>query len=146
MAAKKKKVSKTVSIQAPAGQANPSPPIGPALGQAGVAIMDFCNAFNDRTKDMDKGTPCPVIITVYEDRSFDFIIKTPPASYYIMKHAGLKKGSSNPSNEVAGTIKQSQIKQIAEAKMADLTANDINAAMKIIEGSARSMGVDVVEG
>lgn len=143
---KKKKVAKVVSLNAPAGSANPSPPIGPALGQAGVAIMDFCNAFNDRTKDMDKGTPCPVVITVYEDRSFEFIIKTPPATYFIKKHANLQKGSSTPSNDVAGQIKKSQIKQIAEAKMADLSANDIDAAMKIIEGSARSMGVEVVEG
>ena len=143
---KKKKVAKVVSLQVPAGAANPSPPVGPALGQAGVAIMDFCNAFNDKTKDMEKGTPCPVIISVYEDRSFDFIIKTPPASYYILKHSGLKKGSSNPSTEVAGTIKRSDIKKIAEAKMVDLSANDIDAAMKIIEGSARSMGIDVVEG
>ena len=143
---KKKKVAKVVSLQVPAGAANPSPPVGPALGQAGVAIMDFCNQFNDKTKDMEKGTPCPVIISVYEDRSFDFVIKTPPASYYIMKHAGLKKGSSTPSNDVVGKIKKSQIKQIAEAKMVDLSANDIDQAMKIIEGSARSMGVEVVEG
>ncbi len=146
MAAKKKKVAKVVSLQVPAGAANPSPPVGPALGQAGVAIMDFCNAFNDRTKDMEKNTPCPVIIQVYEDRSFDFVIKTPPASYYIKKHAKLQKGSSNPSQETAGQIKKSQIKEIAEAKMVDLSANDIDAAMKIIEGSARSMGVEVVEG
>jgi len=145
-AKKKKKVTKVVSLQVPAGAANPSPPVGPALGQAGVAIMDFCNQFNDKTKDMEKGTPCPVIISVYEDRSFDFIIKTPPASYYIMKHAGLKKGSSNPSTETAGQIKRSKIKEIAEAKMVDLSANDIGQAMKIIEGSARSMGVEVVEG
>ncbi len=146
MAAKKKKVSKVVSLQVPAGAANPSPPVGPALGQAGVAIMDFCNQFNDKTKDMEKMTPCPVVISVYEDRSFDFIIKTPPASYYILKHAGLKKGSSNPSTETAGQIKRSKVKEIAEAKMVDLSANDINQAMKIIEGSARSMGVEVVEG
>lgn len=143
---KGKRVAKVVSLQVPAGAANPSPPVGPALGQAGVAIMDFCNAFNDRTKEMEKNTPCPVIITVYEDRSFEFVIKTPPASYYIKKLAGLPKGSSNPSKEVAGKIKKSQIKTIAEAKMVDLSANDIDAAMKIIEGSARSMGVEVVEG
>ena len=143
---KAKKVAKRVSLQVPAGAANPSPPVGPALGQAGVAIMDFCNAFNDRTKDMEKGTPCPVLITVFEDRSFEFIIKTPPASYYIKKHAKLQKGSSNPSKEVAGQIKKSQIKEIAEAKMKDLSANDVKAAMKIIEGSARSMGIEVVEG
>jgi large subunit ribosomal protein L11 len=146
MAAEKKKVSKVVSLQVPAGAANPSPPVGPALGQAGVAIMDFCNQFNDKTKEMEKNTPCPVIISVYEDRSFDFIIKTPPASYYIKKFAGLQKGSSNPSKETAGQIKKSKVKEIAEAKMVDLSANDIDQAMKIIEGSARSMGVEVVEG
>lgn len=145
-AKKGKKITKVVSLQVPAGSANPSPPVGPALGQAGVAIMDFCNQFNDRTKDMEKGTPCPVNIRVFEDRSFEFDIKTPPASYFILKEAGLKKGSSNPSKEKAGTIKTSQIKKIAEAKMVDLSANDIGQAMKIIEGSARSMGVEVVEG
>jgi large subunit ribosomal protein L11 len=145
-AKKKKKVAKVVSLQVPAGAANPSPPVGPALGQAGVAIMDFCNAFNDRTKDMEKNTPCPVIITVFEDRSFEFVIKTPPASYYIKKFAKLQKGSSEPSKDVAGQIKKSDIKKIAEAKMVDLSANDTDAAMKIIEGSARSMGVEVVEG
>lgn len=144
--AKAKKVAKVVSLQVPAGAANPSPPVGPALGQAGVAIMDFCNQFNDKTKEMEKNTPCPVIISVYEDRSFTFVIKTPPASYYIKKKAGLPKGSSNPSKEVAGQIKKSAIKEIAEAKMVDLSANDIDQAMKIIEGSARSMGVEVVEG
>jgi len=144
--AKAKKVAKEVALNVPAGAANPSPPVGPALGQAGVAIMDFCNAFNDRTKEMEKNTPCPVVITVYEDRSFDFIIKTPPASYFIKKHVKLQKGSSNPSKETAGQIKKSQIKEIAAAKMVDLSANDIDAAMKIIEGSARSMGVEVVEG
>ncbi len=143
---KGKKVTKVVSLEVPAGAANPSPPVGPALGQAGVAIMDFCNAFNDRTKDMEKNTPCPVVITVYEDRSFEFIIKTPPATYFIKKHAKLQKGATNPSQETVGQIKKSQIKEIAKAKMADLSANDIEAAMKIIEGSARSMGVEVVEG
>ena len=143
---KGKKVTKVVSLQVPAGAANPSPPVGPALGQAGVAIMDFCNQFNDKTKDLEKGIPCPTVITVFEDRTFTFVIKTPPASYYILKHAGLKKGSSNPSKETAGKIKRSQIKQIAEAKMVDLSANDVQQAMKIIEGSARSMGVEVVEG
>ena len=144
--AKKKKITKAVSFQAPAGAANPSPPIGPILGQAGVAIMDFCNQFNDRTKDMEKGTPLPVKLRVFEDRSFEFDIKTPPASYYILKAANLKKGSSNPSKDVAGKIKKSQIKEIAQAKLVDLSAHDVNQAMKIIEGSARSMGVEVVEG
>lgn len=143
---KKKEVVKVVKLQVPAGAANPSPPVGPALGQAGVAIMDFCKDFNDKTKDMEKNMPCPVIISVYADRSFDFIIKTPPASFYIKKLAKLPKGSSNPSKEVAGQIRKSQIKEIAEAKMTDLSANDIDMAMRIIEGSARSMGVEVVEG
>ena len=143
---KGKKVAKVVALNVPAGAANPSPPVGPALGQAGVAIMDFCNAFNDRTKDMEKNTPCPVVITVFEDRSFDLIIKTPPASYYIKKFAKVQKGSSTPSQETAGQIRKSQVKEIAEAKMKDLSANDVNAAMKIIEGSARSMGIEVVEG
>lgn len=143
---KKKEVVKVVKLQVPAGAANPSPPVGPALGQAGVAIMDFCKAFNDKTKDMEKNMPCPVIISVYADRSFDFIIKTPPASYYIKKAAKLQKGSSTPSRETAGRIRKSQIKEIAEAKMVDLSANDIDMAMRIIEGSARSMGVEVVEG
>ncbi|PCH99965.1 MAG: 50S ribosomal protein L11 [Alphaproteobacteria bacterium] len=143
---KGKKVAKVVSLQVPAGAANPSPPVGPALGQAGVAIMDFCNQFNGETKEMEKNTPCPVIISVYEDRSFTFVIKTPPASYYIKKLAKLPKGSSNPSKEVAGQIKMSQLKEIAELKMVDLSANDIDQAVKIIAGSARSMGVEVVEG
>lgn len=143
---KSKKVAKVVSLQVPAGAANPSPPVGPALGQAGVAIMDFCNQFNDRTKEMERNTPCPVVITVFEDRSFEFVIKTPPASYYIKKLAKLQKGSSNPSKETIGQIKVSQLKEIAEAKMKDLSANDLDQAVKIIAGSARSMGVEVVEG
>ena len=141
-----KKVTGTINLIIPAGMANPAPPIGPALGQHGVNIKAFTDDFNAKTGDMEKGVPIPTVISVYEDRSFDFIIKTPPASYYIKKHAKLPKGSSNPSKEVAGKIKKSQIKEIAEAKMVDLSANDIDAAMKIIEGSARSMGVEVVEG
>jgi large subunit ribosomal protein L11 len=144
--AAKKKASGFIKLQIPAGAANPSPPVGPALGQHGVNIMEFCKAFNAKTQDMEKNMPVPVIITVYEDRSFDFITKTPPASFYIRKAAKLKKGASNPSKEVVGQVRQSQVKEIAEAKMEDLNANDINAAMKIIEGSARSMGVEVVEG
>ena len=140
-----KKVSGYINLTIPGGAASPSPPVGPDLGQHGVNIMEFCKAFNATTED-SKGIPIPVVITVYEDRSFDFIIKTPPASYYIKKFAGLQKGSSNPSKEVAGQIKKSKVKEIAEAKMVDLSANDIDQAMKIIEGSARSMGVEVVEG
>jgi large subunit ribosomal protein L11 len=141
-----KKVSGFIKLQIAAGAANPSPPVGPALGQHGVNIMDFCKAFNAKTQDMEKGMPVPVIITVYEDRSFDFVTKTPPASFYIKKAAKLPKGASNPSKEVVGQIRSSQVKEIAEAKKEDLNANDIEAAMKIIEGSARSMGVEVVEG
>lgn len=141
-----KKITGYIKLQIAAGAANPSPPVGPALGQHGVNIMDFCKAFNARTQDMEKGMPVPVVITVFEDRSFDFVTKTPPASYYIKKAAKLPKGASNPSKEVVGQIRTSQVKEIAEAKWEDLNANDIDAAMKIIEGSARSMGVEVLEG
>lgn len=143
---KKKEVVKVVKLQVAAGAATPSPPVGPALGQAGVAIMDFCKDFNEKTKDMEKGMPCPVIISVYADRSFTYIIKTPPAAYFIKKMAKLQKGAANPSRETAGKLRKSQIKEIAQAKMKDLSANDIDMAMRIIEGSARSMGVEVVEG
>ncbi|MAM34069.1 MAG: 50S ribosomal protein L11, partial [Alphaproteobacteria bacterium] len=144
--AKKKKVSGYISLQIPAGAANPSPPVGPALGQHGVNIMDFCKAFNAETESMEKGMPVPVKITVYEDRSFDFITKTPPASYLILKSIGQKKGASNPSKEVVGTITRKQLKEIAETKAKDLNANDTDAAIKIIAGTARSMGVEVAEG
>ena len=148
MAAPKKKgkeIAKTVKFQAPAGAANPSPPIGPILGQAGVNIMEFCNAFNDKTKDVEKMAPIPVVLRVYADRSFDFDTKTPPASYFIKKAAKLKKGSGTPSREVVAQLRPAQVKEIAEAKMVDLNANDIDAAMKIIAGSARSMGIEVLE-
>jgi large subunit ribosomal protein L11 len=141
-----KKIEGYIKLQVPAGSATPSPPIGPALGQRGVNIMEFCKAFNASTQEMDKGTPIPTVITVYADRSFTFITKTPPASFFIKKAAGLKSGSKEPGKISAGTITQSQIKEIAEAKMADLNANDIDQAMKIIAGSARSMGLEVVEG
>ena len=141
-----KKIDGYINLQVPAGTANPSPPIGPALGQRGVNIMDFCKAFNAATDKLEKGTPIPTKITVYADRSFTFETKTPPASFLIKKLAKLKKGSSAPGKESGGTIKTSQIKEIAETKMADLNANDIDQAMKIIAGSARSMGVEVVEG
>jgi len=140
-----KKVSGYINLTIPGGSANPSPPVGPALGQHGVNIMEFCKAFNAKTEEQ-KGIPIPVIITVYEDRSFTFVTKTPPASYFLKQAAKLKAGASNPSQEVVGKVRKSQVKEIAEAKMVDLNANDIDAAMKIIEGSARSMGIEVVEG
>ena len=141
-----KKIEGYIKLQVPAGTANPSPPIGPALGQRGVNIMEFCKAFNAATQDLEKNAPIPTTITVYADRSFTFTFKSPPASYMIKKAAKLKSGSSEPGKVVAGSIKSSQVKEIAEAKMKDLNANDVEAAMKIIEGSARSMGLEVVEG
>jgi large subunit ribosomal protein L11 len=141
-----KKIDGYISLQVPAGTANPSPPIGPALGQRGVNIMEFCKAFNAATQDMEKNAPIPTKITVYADRSFTFVTKTPPASFMLKKAAKLKSASSEPGKVVAGSVKKSQVKEIAEAKMVDLNANDIDQAMKIIEGSARSMGLDVVEG
>jgi large subunit ribosomal protein L11 len=141
-----KKIEGYIKLQVPAGSATPSPPIGPALGQRGVNIMEFCKAFNASTQEMEKGMPIPTIITVYADRSFTFITKTPPASFLLKKAAKLKSGSKEPGKVSAGTITQSQIKEIAETKMADLNANDIDQAMKIIAGSARSMGLEVVEG
>jgi large subunit ribosomal protein L11 len=141
-----KKISGYINLQVPAGIANPSPPIGPALGQRGVNIMEFCKAFNAATQDLEKGAPIPTKITVYADRSFSFVTKTPPASYLLKKAARLQKGSQEPGKVSAGTIKRSQLSQIAEAKMADLNANSIDAATKIIEGSARAMGLTVVEG
>ncbi|WP_298471697.1 50S ribosomal protein L11 [uncultured Erythrobacter sp.] len=141
-----KKIEGYIKLQVPAGTANPSPPIGPALGQRGVNIMEFCKAFNAATQDLEKNAPIPTTITVYADRSFTFTYKSPPASYMIKKAAKLKSGSKEPGKVVAGSIKKSQVKEIAEAKMADLNANDIDQAMKIIEGSCRSMGLEVVEG
>ena len=141
-----KKIEGYIKLQVPAGTANPSPPIGPALGQRGVNIMEFCKAFNAATQDLEKNAPIPTTITVYADRSFTFTFKSPPASYMIKKAAKLKSGSSEPGKVSAGSIKSSQVKEIAEAKMKDLNANDIDAAMKIIEGSCRSMGLEVVEG
>ena len=135
-----------INLIIPAGGANPSPPVGPALGQHGVNIMEFCKAFNAKTEGMEKGMPIPVVITVYKDKSFDFITKKAPNSYYIKKAIKLKSGANNPGHEVAGVIRKSQVKAIAEDKMEDLNAVDIEGAMKIIEGSARSMGVEVVEG
>ena len=142
-----KKITGYIKLQVKAGQANPSPPIGPALGQRGVNIMEFCKAFNAKTDAMEKGTPIPTVITVYADRSFSFITKTPPASFLIKQAAGLKSGSTTPGKGAAvAKIKQSQIRSIAEVKMPDLNANSIEMAMKTIEGSARAMGLEVVEG
>ena len=141
-----KKITGYIKLQVPAGIANPSPPIGPALGQRGVNIMEFCKAFNAATQELEKGAPIPTVITVYADRSFSFTTKTPPASFLIKKAAKLKSGSKEPGKVSAGTIRRSQLSQIAEAKMQDLNANSIEAATKIIEGSARSMGLTVVEG
>ena len=141
-----KKIEGYIKLQVPAGAANPSPPIGPALGQRGVNIMEFCKAFNAATQELEKNMPIPTIITVYADRSFTFVTKTPPASFLIKKAANLKSGSKEPGKVSAGTIKRSQLAEIAQTKMADLNANDIDQATKIIEGSARSMGLQVVEG
>ena len=141
-----KKIEGYIKLQVPAGSATPSPPIGPALGQRGVNIMEFCKAFNAATQEMEKGMPIPTVITVYGDRSFTFVTKTAPATYFIKKAANLKSGSKEPGKVSAGTIKRSQLAEIAQVKMADLNANDIEAATKIIEGSARAMGLQVVEG
>ncbi len=141
-----KKILGYIKLQVPAGSATPSPPIGPALGQRGVNIMEFCKAFNAATQELEKGAPIPTVITVFADRSFSFATKTPPASFLLKKAAKLKSGSSEPGKVSAGTIRRSQLAQIAEAKMKDLNANDIDAATRIIEGSARAMGLQVVEG
>ena len=141
-----KKIEGYIKLQVAAGAANPSPPIGPALGQRGVNIMEFGQQFNAATQELEKGMPIPTVITVFSDRSFTFITKTPPATFLIKKAAGLKSGSKEPGKVSAGTIKRSQLAEIAQTKMVDLNANDIEAATKIIEGSARAMGLQVVEG
>ena len=138
-----KKITGYLKLQVPAGQANPSPPIGPALGQRGVNIMEFCKAFNAQTQKMEPGMPIPTILTLYADRSFTFETKTPPASFLIKKAAGLKSGSQTPGRETIASITRDQAKEIAEMKMVDLSANDIDAAIEIIAGSARSMGIKV---
>jgi large subunit ribosomal protein L11 len=138
-----KKLVGTLKLQVPAGKANPSPPVGPALGQRGINIMEFCKAFNAKTADMEPGAPCPTVISYYQDKSFSMDIKTPPASYYLRKAAKLKSGATYPGRETAGTVTAAQVKEIAEAKMTDLNANDIEGAMQIILGSARSMGIEV---
>jgi large subunit ribosomal protein L11 len=139
-----KKIMTYIKLQVPAGAASPSPPVGPALGQHGVNLMDFCNAFNSKTNELEKNLPVPVVITVYEDRSFDFIVKTTPARVLLKKAAGLSKGSPTPNSEKVGKVSRKQLEEIAEAKMADLNATDMDQAVKIIEGSARSMGIEVI--
>ncbi|HEX6572151.1 MAG TPA: 50S ribosomal protein L11 [Steroidobacteraceae bacterium] len=138
-----KKVNGYVKLQVPAGQANPSPPIGPALGQQGVNIMEFCKQFNAQTQQVEKGLPIPVVITVYSDRSFTFVMKTPPASVLIRKAIGIEKGSGTPNTAKVGRITRKQLEEIAKTKTPDLTAADLEAAVRTIAGSARSMGVDV---
>ncbi|EJP73658.1 MAG: ribosomal protein L11 [SAR86 cluster bacterium SAR86B] len=138
-----KKIVNILKLQIPAGGANPSPPVGPALGQVGLNIMDFCNAFNNETKDAEKGVPLPVVINVYEDKSFDFVIKTPPAAVLIRKALGIDKGSGEPNREKVGKLTRNQLEEIAKTKEPDLNANDIDAAVNIIAGTARSMGVEV---
>ncbi|MCA1934628.1 MAG: 50S ribosomal protein L11 [Asticcacaulis sp.] len=140
-----KKILGYIKLQVKAGSATPSPPIGPALGQRGVNIMGFCKEFNARTENVEKGTPLPTIITVYQDKSFTFVTKTPPATFFIKQALNLKSGSSKPGRDSAGSITQAQLRDIAEKKMKDLSAHDIDAAAKIIEGSARSMGLKIVD-
>ena len=138
-----KKVVGQLKLQVPAGKANPSPPIGPALGQRGINIMEFCKAFNAKTQEMEPGAPCPTIITYYQDKSFTFDIKTPPASFFLKKAAKISSGSKASGKESAGSVSSAQLREIAEAKMVDLNANDVEHAMRIIAGSARSMGLKV---
>ena len=138
-----KKVTSYIKLQVPAGQANPSPPVGPALGQHGVNIMEFCKAFNAATQSTEAGLPIPVVITVYSDRSFTFITKTPPAAILLQKAAGLKKGSGTPNTEKVGKVNRAQLEEIATSKMPDLTAADMDAAIRTIAGTARSMGIEV---
>lgn len=138
-----KKIEAYIKLQVPAQEANPSPPVGPALGQHGVNIMEFCKAFNAQTQSVEKGLPTPVVITVYNDRSFTFIMKTPPASVLLKKAAGIPKGSGEPNTKKVGTVNREQLEEIAKVKMPDLTAADMDAAVRTIAGSARSMGLDV---
>ncbi|MEO3999191.1 50S ribosomal protein L11 [Mesorhizobium sp. CAU 1732] len=139
-----KKIAGQLKLQVAAGSATPSPPIGPALGQRGINIMEFCKAFNAQTQEMEKGQPIPVVITYYQDKSFTFVMKTPPVSYFLKKAANLKSGSKEPGKAKAGEISRAKVREIAEAKMKDLNANDVDAAMRMVEGSARSMGLEVV--
>jgi len=140
-----KKVTGFLKLQVPAGAANPSPPIGPALGQRGLNIMEFCKAFNAQTQKMEKGIPIPVIITTYQDRSFTFEMRTPPVSYFLKKAAKLESGSKTPGREPVGQVSKKQVREIAEQKMKDLNCDTVEAAMKMVEGSARSMGLAVTE-
>ena len=140
-----KKIEGYIKLQVPAGKANPSPPIGPALGQRGLNIMEFCKQFNAATQQLEPGMPIPVVITAYSDRSFTFVTKTPPASYFLRKAAGIEKGSPTPGRGTVGKVTTAQLRTIAEQKMPDLNANDLDAAVEMIRGSARSMGLEVVE-
>jgi large subunit ribosomal protein L11 len=140
-----KKITGYIKLQVPAGSANPSPPIGPALGQRGLAIMEFCKQFNAQSQKMEKGSPIPVVITVYQDRSFTFEMRTPPVSYFIKKAAKLESGSKTPGRDKAGSVTKAQVREIAEQKMKDLNTDNIEAAMRMVEGSARSMGIEVTE-
>ena len=140
-----KKILGYIKLQVPAGSANPSPPIGPALGQQGVNIMEFCKQFNAQTQKMEKGSPIPVVITVYQDRSFTFEMRTPPVSYFIKKAAKLESGSKAPGRDKVGSVTKAQVREIAEQKMKDLNCDTIEAAMRMVEGSARSMGIEVGE-
>jgi large subunit ribosomal protein L11 len=139
-----KQITGYIRLQVPAGQANPSPPIGPALGQAGLNIMEFCKTFNAETQGVEPGIPIPVVITAYRDRTFSFITKTPPASYYLKKAARLPKAASEPGKETVGQVTMKQVREIAEKKMVDLNTSDMDAACRMIAGSARSMGIEVV--
>ena len=138
-----KKIMGQIKLQVPAGSATPSPPIGPALGQRGVNIMEFCKAFNAQTQESEKGSPVPVVITYYQDKSFTFVMKTPPVSYFLKKAAGLKSGSKTPGRGTVGKVSRADIRKIAETKLKDLNAYDVDAAMLMVEGSARSMGLEV---
>ncbi|MCS7231177.1 MAG: 50S ribosomal protein L11 [Elusimicrobiota bacterium] len=140
-----KKIKTQIKLQIPAGQANPAPPVGPALGQHGINIMQFCNEFNAKTKNMDPGMIIPVIVTIYEDRSFSFVLKTPPVSSFLKKIAGLAKASGKPGSQTIATVTKSQIREIAKIKMPDLNATTLEAAIKMVEGTAKSMGIEVVE-
>jgi large subunit ribosomal protein L11 len=140
-----KKVAGYLKLQVPAGAATPSPPIGPALGQRGINIMEFCKAFNAQTQDQEKGSPIPVVITYYQDKSFTFVMKTPPVSHFLKKAAAIPKGSQAPGRAPAGSVSKAQVREIATKKLKDLNAVDVEAAMRMVEGSARSMGLQVVE-
>ena len=139
-----KKVTGYIKLQVPAGQANPSPPIGPALGQRGLNIMQFCKDFNAASQDLEKGAPIPVVLTIYGDRSFSFEMRTPPVAHFLKKAAGLPKGGQTPGRAIVGQVTRDQVRKIAEQKLKDLNAHDVEAAMRMVEGSARSMGLEVV--